>query len=901
MKIVNQKVCGMKHPIGLGDKISFGWVTEADGHDLFQQSYHLRVREAGSEDVLWDSETVESQNSTAVPYEGPALSGHVPYEWMVEVALSNGECGESEWAGFELALLPGERKAGWIESTLPTAEVKKAGFSLGDTKEEDFWTGEDRKSPTYFRREFECDDAIVKARLSVTSHGVYEAYINGTRVDDRILAPEYTSYYQHLLFQTYDVTSLLAQGGNAIGVIVGDGWWSGTVSGGENSIYGLKHGLWLQLDITCQSGKRLCICSDKDFRCSSGPILFSDIFIGESYDATKELGDWNRFGFDDGSWKDVTVGCEAECVLCPQETPPVRVIERFAPKELIHAPNGDIILDVGANITGFLTVTMKAPGGTTIALRHTEVLDKDGNYFHNLRFVNNLQQVTYKCKGITRDGELVEESYTPHFCWQGFRYVKVICNVPVTLEQFQVNVISSDNEVTGTFTCSNEKVNRLQENIVRSQKGNLISIPTDCPQRERAGWTGDAEVFCPTATFNQYMPNFMKKWMRDLAIDQKENGAIPQVVPRNPHKYPTMMGADAMAGWSDACVMIPYTIYRKYGDKEILRDNYEMMEKWVAYVTEQSKKNPFSLKFNKNYRKNKELKRLSAHLWNSGFQYGDWLIPSLTSGNVLSIFKGAHVTGPLFASAYYAKVTEMMAEIADVLGKKNDAKNYRKLNQNIRKAFRLLYIDEDGKITPDLQGCYVIALQFGLVPEDLKERCVGWLRKKIAENGGCQDTGFLSVPYLLGALSGNGHVKDAYDLLFQEKCPSWMYEINQGATTIWESWGAIENGQPKACSYNHYAFGSVGAWMYANIGGLMETSPGYKTFQVAPKMDARVSSAHTRYESVYGVIEIDWKREAKKFTLDVTVPVNTSCQVLLPDGSKKECGSGTYSFCCEVQ
>lgn len=900
MKIVNQKVCGMKHPIGLGSRISFGWIIEADGHNLFQQSYQLTVRETDSGVILWDSGIIESQESVSVLYEGPALSGQTPYEWKVVVTVTDGEQAESGWAPFELALLPGQRKAGWVESSLPTVEKKKASASLGTIKEEDFWTGEDRKAPTYFRRDFGCEDAVAKARLSVTSHGVYEAYLNGIRVDDRVLAPEYTSYYEHLLFQTYDVTSLLTQGDNAVGVIVADGWWSGTVSGGENSIYGLKHGLWLQLDITYQNGTQFCICSDELFRCSAGPILFSDIFIGESYDAAKEFDGWSCSGFDDSSWNMVSVGTEAECTLCPQENPPVRVIEQFAPKELFKAPNGDMILDVGANITGFLTLKLKAPRGTTITLRHTEVLDKEGNYFHNLRFVNNLQQITYKCKGEMNNGELVEESYTPHFCWQGFRYVKITCNVPVSIEQFLVNVISSDNELTGTFACSNEKVNRLQENIVRSQRGNLISIPTDCPQRERAGWTGDAEVFCPTATFNQSMSNFMKKWMTDLGIDQKENGAIPQVVPRDPHKYPTMMGADAMAGWSDACVMIPYTIYRKYGDKDILQDNYETMEKWIAYVTEKSKKNPFSLKFNKNYRKHKELRQLSSHLWNTGFQYGDWLIPSLTTGNVLSIFKGAHVTGPLFASAYYAKITEMMAEIAEVLNRKSDVQKYQTLHENIKKAFRLLYINEDGTITPDLQGCYVIALQFGLVPESLKEKCVSRLRKKIAENGGCQDTGFLSVPYLLDALSSNGYVKDAYDLLFQEKCPSWMYEINQGATTIWESWGAIEDGQPKACSYNHYAFGSVGAWMYGNIGGLSEIQSGYKRFLVFPKMDDRIGAAHTRYESVYGVIEIDWKREGKIFSIDVTVPVNTSCQVVLPDGSTKECGSGKYSFRCEI-
>ncbi len=889
MKICDLRVCGRKDPLGIGSRnLTFGWVIQSEGQNLRQISYHLVVLDGQT--ICWDSGQVESEESVYVEYAGKTLEGGKRYRWYVEAETSDGESAKSGEAFFELALEEHQRKALWIEPKMRENVKKTVNMELGQTVE--FDRGEDRQPASYLRKDFCCSKEVRSARMYVTAHGVYEAYINGKKADDRLLAPEYTSYYSHLLFQTYDVTKLLRRGKNAVGVILEDGWWSGSVSGGATCTYGKKRALWLQMEIEYVDGEKLCVCSDETFRCSEGPIRFSDLFIGETYDARLEQPGWNLPGYAAEGWDSVHACTEKECRMQPQENEPVRVVRRFRPKEIFRAQNGDILLDAGENIAGFLTLSIEAPRGTRITMQHTEVLDKEGNYFHNLRFVNNLQMVTYICKG---EGV---EVYHPYFSFQGFRYVRLTGEVEFSPEQFWVNVISSDNRQTGYFQCSDERLNRLQENIVRSQTANLISIPTDCPQRERAGWTGDIEVFCPTACFNQDILNFMKKWMADVRCDQKENGAVPQVVPRDPENFPNMMGNEGLAGWSDACIIVPYTMYQRMGDRQILRDNYQTMKKWLRYVDSRTKSgNSDEVKNSDLYKNNEEFRELAGYLWDTDFHYGDWLIPSLTTGDVQSIFMGANMTKDIFATAYYARTVQMMAEIAGVLGQKEDQEYYGALYCKIKKAFQMWFLRKNGNVTPDFQGAIVIGLQFGLIPEEYVEQNVALLLQKIEENGGCLDTGFLSVPYLLDALSQHGQTDAAYRLLYQEKCPSWLYELNMGATTVWESWGAVSpDGQPRACSYNHYAFGSVGDWMYRTIGGLVPIKPGYKEFSIQPKPDESLSQAKIIYDSPYGRIQAEWSRTEEEFQLDFQIPVNTRCKVILPDGTEGEYGSGSYQL-----
>lgn len=900
MKLINLAVNTLHSPIGIStENTFFSWISEAEGRSLKQRSYQLSV--FNNEVLFWSSGLVESDESAYVPYKGPALKSGTSYTWTVAVTLSDGSYAVSEPETFETAIRPDKADAQWIESTFQPIHKEKAPMVVGFGKKPKFRSTQLLTPPTHFRKEFSCRAEITSARLYATAHGVYRAYLNGETVGNRLFAPEYTSYYQHLLFQTYDVTSMLQEGRNVLGVIVADGWWGGTLMNGSNCTYGNRHGLWLQLNITYADGTKQSICSDGAFRCGIGALCYSDLFVGEYYDARKELNGWSECGFDDSGWKPVSVGTANICKLCPQESLPIRVIRRFHPKALLRTPNGELVLDAGENIAGFLTLQITAPAGTKITMQHAEVLDKNGNYFHNLLYVNNHQLVTYICKGtVDAAGNPVPETYTPYFSWQGFRYVRLTGNVDFTIEMFTVNVISSDNKNIGSFCCSDDRINRLHDNIVRAQKGNLISIPTDCPQRERAGWTGDAEVFAPTACFNQDIRAFYRKWMTDLRCDQDESDAVPNVVPRDPRKFPEMLGTKGMAGWSDACIIIPYTIYCRFGDTQILRENYACMKRWLAYVESRTTvKLPRKVTESRIYQQDAAFRAVAHRLWISDFQYGDRLIPSLTTGNVLSIFKGANATREIFATGYYARTVEMMAEIARILGKNEDVEKYARLYQEIKTAYQLWFVDENGLIQPDYQGAIVISLQFGLLPENVIQKNVAHLVEKIHENGGCLDTGFLSVPYLLDALSQNGKEDEAYRLLYQDKCPSWMYELKMGATTFWESWSGIDNdGTPKPCSYNHYAFGSLGDWIYRSIGGLIPDEPGYKAFTIKPLVHKSLNSAEVSYFCPYGKIYAKWSTESGGFRPEVEVPVNTVCRMILPDGSKRLVGSGKYHADC---
>ena len=902
MILTDLKVNNMKNPIGIsGETIMFSWIITSEITDLMQISYRIRIYKDNI--IFWDSMQVDSAESAYVIYEGPTLDGAVPYGWTVEIKTSDGNTVTSDINLFELAIKPAQMKSQWIEPNLPEIKkVKNPSMLDGLKKTVKYRTGASLNPSSYLRKDFKCINKISSARLSVTAHGVYEVHLNGKRVGDRYFAPEYTSYFKNLLFQTYDVGEYLKEGGNSVGVIIGDGWWGGSQTGGKNCVYGDKHGLWLQLDIVYTDGTKSTICSDKSFNCSTGPIVFSDIFIGEKYDANLELAGWAEFGYDDSSWQEVTEGTDKKCILNPQDNEPVRIVQKIKPRAIFKTPKGETILDVGENVAGFLTLKITAEKGTRITMQHTEVLDKDGNYFHNLMFINNLQMLEYICKGEKRNGQLIQEEYTPHFSFQGFRFVRLTGDIEFSLDNFEVNILSTDNRTIGSFDCSDERLNRLQKNIVNSQTANFISIPTDCPQRERDGWTGDIQAFSPTACFNQDSRNFLGKWMKDLRLDQDEEGIVPQTVPVDPNKFPSFLGAKGIAGWSDACVIVPYTLYRKYGDKKILSDNYDAMKKWLKFVQkEASEKNPRKLKRSKLYRKDPEFRELSENLWNTGMHYGDWLVPSLSGGNILNIFKGAFMTKEIFASAYYARVVEMMSEISNVLKLESDHKFYTDLHKKIKKAFQRWFLNDEGIIQPDMQGNLVIALQFNLIPEEDTSKNVERLVSKIAENGGCLDTGFLSVPYLLDALSKHDRLEEAYRLLFQDKCPSWLYEVDKGATSIWETWAGIgEDGVPKPCSYNHYAFGSVGDWMYRNIGGLVPREPGYKSFIIQPQLNDAISHATVSHKSVYGEIKISWRKQNGRFEIDFSVPVNTNCTLILPDGTSTQYGSGKYHSNCAI-
>lgn len=472
----------------------------------------------------------------------------------------------------------------------------------------------------------------------------------------------------------------------------------------------------------------------------------------------------------------------------------------------------------------------------------------------------------------------------------------------ITCHQFKVYVLSSDTQKIGLFQTSDERVNQLQKNIISSQQANSISIPTDCPQREKAGWTGDIMAYAPTMCFNTKSHAFLRSWLNNLRMDQLEDGAVPVVVPYlKAYKMfiKGMTGYETSCGWGDAVITVPYAIYRAYGDKQILEENYKAMVKWLDYI--ESRMHDVHPKGYENW--DEKRKKRSYYLWNTDFHFGDWLIPSLVLGNPDggAMMDTAYQTMEIVAPAYAAFSSQCLAEISRILGKDKEASYYQKLYDKIREAFIEEYVHNDGTIDADFQGIYVIALKNNLVGEDIRPKMVEHLCKMIEDNDYCLDTGFLSVLFLMDVLCENGKRNLAYQLLFQTKCPSWLYMVEHGATSIWESWGATsEDGTVSTYSYNHYAFGCIGEWMYKDIGGLRIIEPGYKVFQVKPAWDCGLKYVKIKEESPYGMIDIHWEIVDHQVILHVQVPVNTTAYIELPN-LKKTVYSGYHTFISQVE
>lgn len=833
------------NPLGIDrQQPCMSWTMAASARGAAQTAYQIQVAEtrqalASGEDLVWDSGKVPSDRSLHNAYEGPSLAARHRYYWRVRVwDQDDVPSAWSEPAWWEVALGgPNDWQAQWIEPDW----------------DKDVSTPQ--PSPM-LRSEFTVDGSVQSARLYVTSHGLYEMHLNGQRVGDQLFTPGWTSYDHRLQYQTYDVTDQLAQGENALGAILGDGWYRGYIGfQGQRAYYGDHLALLAQLHVTYADGRTEVVArTDEGWSASTGAIRMSDIYMGETYDARLEAPGWTRPGYDASDWQDVRVADHPKEVLVAPEAPPVRRIQEIKPVEVIYTPEGDTVLDMGQNLVGWMRMRVEGASGTEVTLRHAEVLDKEGNFYtENLRAAD--QTVKYILRG---DGE---EVYAPHFTFQGFRYVDV-SGYPGELDpsNFTGVVIHSDMTPTGHFQSSHPLVNHLQHNIVWGMKGNFLDIPTDCPQRdERLGWTGDIQVFARTANYNMNTTGFLQKWLRDLEADQQSNGSVPFVVPNVLGE-----GAVGAAGWADASVIVPWSVYQAYGDERVLERQYDSMKAWVEYMRVRAQEDS------------------TTYLWDNDFTFGDWLAYSTDQPD----YPGATTDKALISTAFFAHSARLLAKTAQTLGREAEAREYQDLFEHVKNTFQSEFVTPRGRVLSSTQTAYVLALSFDLLPDELREVAARRLAEDVRMRGHLT-TGFLGTPDLMHVLSANGYWEAAYDLLLRTEYPSWLYPVTMDATTIWERWDGMKPDStfqtPGMNSFNHYAYGAIGQWLYEDVAGIEATAPGYKSIQIAPHPGGGLTHARAFLDSGYGRIESDWTIAGGQFRLDVTIPANTQATVRLPD------------------
>lgn len=819
----------------------FTWQLESKEKNILQTAYEIKV--ADEKNIFWNSGKILSNTSVHVTYNGSPLKAGRKYSWQVRVWDNKGKLSAfSAPAYFRMALLsPLNWKAQWIEPGYKEDSIMQPCPIL--------------------KTNFQSLKKVVSAIAYITSHGLYEAQINGQKIGDSYLTPGWTSYNKRLQYQAYDVTSHLKRGENALQVMLGSGWYRGYIGWwGQNNFYGNKLALLFQLQINYSDGTKDTIISDGNWQSSTSPVLYSQNYNGEIIDArytTKNLS----------SVKVVPYPLDN---LVPTINEPVRIQKIFSPAKIFKSPNGDTVIDFGQNLAGVVQIKVNGNKGDSIKLEHAEVLDKKGNFYNtNLRAAKQTDIYILNGKG--------EEIFQPHFTIHGFRFVRIKgIRGQIHAEQLNALVLCSDMPVTGSFECSNPLLNKLQHNILWSMNSNFVDIPTDCPQRdERVGWTGDIQIFCRTAAFNRRVNNFLAKWLKDLKVEQFSNGAVPFVIPN------ILGDAAGAAGWSDAATIIPWNMYLIYDDRIILEEQYPSMKMWIDYMANNSENG----------------------LWNKGFQFGDWL--SFRSSDLID--RSALTDIYLVAQAYFAHSTQLLINAATVLGKTEDIEKYSKLLQIVKEAFLKEYVTSNGRLTSNTQTAYVLALQFDLLPENIRGTAAKRLVENISSYNNHLTTGFLGTSYLPHVLSRFGYTDAAYKLLLQKTYPSWLYPVTRGATTIWERWDGIKPDSTFQTadmnSFNHYAYGAIGDWMYRVLAGIdmEESATAYKKIKIMPHPGGALNYVNASLQTYYGKISVQWKTNNGKFEMDVQIPANTTADIYIPiedfkTYKKVSVGSGNYHF-----
>ncbi len=839
MQIRNMKCNQIRNPLGfhLGQPV-LSWVTEAPQAHVQLAAQVVVATDESFTAIVLDSGKSAAIDSLGFELEIPLLAS-TRYFWRVTVWTDAGEV-KSSPAWFETAKQDLPWQAEWITPD---------------------W--EDNNIHPLLRRDFAISGEIIKARLSICGVGLYEAEINGQRVGEDYLAPFCNAYDHWLQYQTYDVTSLLIKGANALGVRLGNGWYKGRF-GFDNygqELYGDRFALISELVVTLADGQQIVVGSDASWKAAAGPVVDSNIYDGEIRDARLNPTGWSLPGFADSTWQGVrpiAIGLDR---LQARQSLPVKIMETVQPQRMIHTPKAEWVLDIGQNMVGWLRFTTSAPAGTEIVLTYSEELQDGCFYRENLRTAK--AEFRYTADGQTREVE-------PHFTFYGFRYVKIEGwpGQPDPAD-FTGCVVYSELEQIGQVETSDPQVNRLFLNALWGQKGNFLDVPTDCPQRdERMGWTGDATVFSGTACFNMDSTAFYHKFLYDLAYEQRDQqGSVPNFVPTFGIGKDDLNGfmSGGAAVWGDAATIIPWNVYLHSGDKSILRKQFSSMKSWVDFITSRADE---------------------SGLWSKGFQFGDWL--ALDGADPFSPMGG---TDPhLIATAFYRHSAQIIAKAATVLGDPQTAQHYEQLADKIKQAFQAEYLTATGRLAVETQTAHIVALQFDLVPDTFKARVADSLRKKLNENNLYLKTGFVGSPYLCRVLSDHGMNDLAYQLLLNEDFPSWLYEVKMGATTIWERWNSIlpdgHFGELGMNSLNHYAYGSIAEWMYRNLTGLQpsEDAPGFRKVRLAPQPHGRLRWAKSAVDSASGRYESSWQiQDDGQLAFDFLIPFNAQATVQLPD------------------
>ena len=840
------------------------WGVDAPGF-LFPLRFRVEVSDRAD---FADARTVVDRTAADEPNPGTEAPIYrfeptgVRYVRLTVTRLAGRRRGSYGFALAEMQVLSGEKNL--AEGAVVTAldSVEERGWSmekLVDGRTEPWPVG--AQPALMLRKAFPVASPVKRATVFVTARGVYELHINGERVGDHILAPEWTDCRDRIQYQTYDVTKLVKQGENAIGATLGDGWCLGRIGLWASSGREVRYPeLLLRLEIELADGRTEAIVSDESWRSTSaGPIISSDIYDGETYDARKEMPGWDRPSFDESSWAPVRASAELGAQeIVWQRNEPIRVTKELKPVEMTEPKPGVYVFDMGQNMVGWCRLKLSAPAGTTVTIRHAEMMNDDGTvYTTNLRSAAQTDHYTCRGGGV--------ETYQPHFTYHGFRYVE-LTGLPAKPAADSVlgQVFHSSSPDAGRFECSDRMLNQLMDSIVWTQRANLESTPTDCPQRnERLGWLGDINSFAQTAIFNMDMAAFFSKWVRDVRDAQADDGRYPDIAP-NPGARNAGGGAPA---WADAGTVVPWRMYQNYADKRLLEEHFESAKRWVDFV---HKNNP-------------------NLLWQNarGADFNDWL-----NGDTL-VYEGwpktgASVPNEVFATAFFAHSTWIISQMARVIGRTEEADSYGRLAEDIKAAFNKAFVKPDGRIEGDTQAGYALALGLDLLPEEVRPEAARHMVEAFTRYNGHMSTGFLSTHRLMLELTRMGYNDEAYRLVELRTFPSWGFMIENGATTIWERWDGYVKGRgfqdPGMNSFNHWAFGSVGEWMWRSIVGINpdDANPGYKRFIIHPRPGGGLTWAKGEYNSIRGKIVSDWRIEKGKLTLKVSVPTNTTALVYVP-------------------